>query len=218
MNAQEVHQNQHKTKAKNIPSKKDTKSQSTNDKKKIKTALLIIDIQNDYFEGGRKTLNNADKASLNAKLILEKCRLENIPVIHIQHINNREGATFFIADTEGIYIHDNVKPLAEEKVIVKHWPNSFRETELLSYLQSLDIEGLIVCGMMTHMCIDTTVRAAKDLGFINLLIGDACATLNLQISGKTVDAENVQNAFLAALNGSFAKVITTTEYLNQTID
>lgn len=181
----------------------------------MKKALLIIDIQNDYFAGGRKTLAGSEAASENAKLVLENCRKEGIPVIHIQHINNREGATFFLPESAGTDIHKNVKPLVGEKVIIKHWPNSFRETGLLEYLQSLEIRELIICGMMTHMCIDTTVRAAKDFKFINLLIGDACATLDLQIKDKKTDAENVQNAFLAALNGSFATVVTTGEYLNK---
>lgn len=181
----------------------------------MKKALLLIDIQNDYFPSGRKTLMGSDIASENAKMVLESCRKEGIPVIHVQHINYREGAQFFLPETTGIDIHENVKPLAGEKVITKQYPNSFRETELLEYLQSLEIRELIICGMMTHMCIDTTVRAAKDLKFINLLIGDACATLDLEINNKKIAAENVQNAFLSALNYSFATVITTQEYLNK---
>lgn len=183
----------------------------------MKKALLIIDIQNDYFEGGRMTLVGAEEASVNANSILQKCREENIPVIYIQHINAREGAPFFLPDTDGINIHKNVKPLDNEKIIVKHWPNSFRETELLSYLNSLDIKELIICGMMTHMCIDTTVRAARDLGFTSLLIDDACATLNLKIKDRETKAKDVHNAFMAALNGAFATVISTEEYLNKTI-
>lgn len=182
----------------------------------MKKALLIIDIQNDYFEGGRMALVGPEEASRNANSVLQKCRKENIPVIYIQHINIREGATFFLPDTDGIKIHNNIKPLGNEKIIIKHWPNSFRETELLPYLKSLDIEELIVCGMMTHMCIDTTVRAAKDLGFTNLLIDDACATLNLKIKDKETEAKDVHNAFMAALNGTFATVISTEEYLNKT--
>jgi len=181
----------------------------------MKKALLIIDIQNDYFPGGRKVLVGAEAASQNARLVLENCRKEGIPVIYVQHINDREGAQFFLPHTEGINIHNNVKPLPDEKVIIKHFPNSFRETELLQYLESLEIRELIICGMMTHMCIDTTVRAARDLGLVNLLIGDACATLDLNINDKKIDAENVHNAFLAALNSSFATVVTTQVYLNK---
>lgn len=178
-----------------------------------KSALLIIDIQNDYFEGGSYPLFESKQAAGQSKLILEKCRAEGMDIIHIQHISNREGASFFIPDTKGVEIHEYVKPLPNEKIIIKYFPNSFRETELLNYLKKLNIEQLIICGMMTHMCIDTTVRAAFDLGFSNTLIGDACATRDLEHKGSITKATDVQNAYLAALNGLFAKVVTTEEYL-----
>jgi len=181
----------------------------------MKKALIIIDIQNDYFEGGLKTLVGSFEASLNARTVLEKCREEGTPVVHIQHINNREGAQFFLPETDGIDIHANVKPIDGERVFIKHYPNSFRDTGLHSYLQDLKVKELVICGMMTHMCVDTTVRAAKDLGYINLLIGDACATLDLQFDNNIVKASDVQNAFLAALDKSFATVITAQHYINK---
>ncbi len=182
---------------------------------KMNTALLIIDIQNDYFEGGRAQLVNPDKASGNARLILEKFRKSNLPVIHIQHIANRPGATFFIPDTKGAEIHNDVKPLDTEQVIVKHYPNSFRETNLLDYLKSKNITNLVICGMQTHMCVDATTRAAKDLGYNCIVIGDACATKDLEVNGVKVKAADVQTAFLSALNYFYSKVMTTEQYLNR---
>lgn len=182
-------------------------------KKEMKEALVIIDIQNDYFEGGANTLENSLNASLNAKMILDYFRKNNLPIIHIQHIANREGSTFFIPNTEGAQIHENVKPLDGEKVIIKHYPNSFRETELQSYLQSLNIDRLVICGMMTSMCVDATTRAAKDLGYENIVIGNACAAPNLTINGNTVNAKDVNNAFLAALNYFYSTVMTADQYL-----
>ena len=174
----------------------------------MKQALLLIDIQNDYFDGGTMTLVNADRASKNAKLLLEAFRSKKLPVIHIQHIATKADATFFLPETFGVEIHKNVRPVADEKVIVKHFPNSFRETELLDVLREHEITDLIVAGMMTHMCIDATTRAAKDLGYNCTLIGDACATRNLEINGETVKAADVHNAFLAALNITYATVTT----------
>lgn len=181
----------------------------------MKTALMIIDLQNDYFEGGTMSLAGSDKASENAKLILEKFRSNNSSVIHIQHIAARPEATFFRPNTKGAEIHVNVKPTENEKVIVKHYPNSFRDTELLDYLKSKNITDLVICGMMTHMCVDSTVRAAKDFGFNIILIGDACATKNQEINGQPVKAEEVQKSFLAALNYFYATVTTTKQYLNE---
>jgi nicotinamidase-related amidase len=181
----------------------------------MNTALLIIDIQNDYFTNGAMELVNSDQASLNARQIINKFRNENLPVIHIQHFAVRSDATFLRPNTKGVEIHENVKPLEHEKVIKKHYPNSFRETELLEYLKSINVTNLVICGMMTHMCVDTTVRAAKDYGFNCTLIGDACATKDLIYNGQIVKANDVQNSFLAALSYFFAKVITTEQYLTQ---
>ncbi len=182
---------------------------------KVKTALLIIDIQNDYFNGGNNPLCGAIEASLNAQQILQHFRQKTMPVVHIQHVANRNGATFFVPNTLGVEIHDNVKPIDGEKVIVKHFPNSFRETQLKDYLQLIGADNLVVCGMMTQMCVDATVRAAKDLGYNITLIADACATKDLSFGEKIVRATDVQTAFMAALSYFYAQVVTTTEYIKK---
>lgn len=161
----------------------------------MKKALLIIDIQKDYFENGRMPLVEADKAGGNAKTILDLFREENLPIIHIKLISKRPTATFFLPNTDGIDIHDKVRPKETEKIIIKHYPNSFRETELLENLKKLEITDLVICGMMTQHCVDSTTRAAKDFGFNCVVICDACATKDLEINGQTVNAEQVQMAF-----------------------
>ncbi len=181
----------------------------------METALILIDIQNDYFTGGTMELYQSEKACENAGKILRKFRKEKRPVIHIQHNSTREGATFFIPNTRGVEIHKNVAPLKDEKVIVKHYPNSFRETELLETLRELQVEKLVIFGMMTHMCLDATVRASKDFGFECVVIGDACATKDLEINGEKVKAKEVQKSFLAALSYFYANVMTTRNYLEE---
>jgi nicotinamidase-related amidase len=179
----------------------------------MNTALLLIDIQNDYFENGASALVNSDNACKNVKCILNYFREKRLPVIHIQHHSIRPGSTFFLPGTKGAEIHADLTPLEGEKVITKYVPNSFRDTGLLEYLKEYPIQKLIICGMMTHMCVDATVRAAKDLGFEITLIGDACATKDLIINGDIVEARNVQNSFLAALNYFYSQVITTEQFL-----
>lgn len=181
----------------------------------MKTALILIDIQNDYFSNGKMELVGSDSASRNAKKILEKFRQDNNLIIHIQHISTREGSTFVLPNTFGAEIHENVKPKNDEKVIVKHYPNSFRETELLEYLKANDIEHLVILGMMTHMCVDATTRAAKDFGYTIDVIGDTCATKNLEVNGISVEAKDVQTSFLSALNYFYSNVKTTEEYLRK---
>ncbi len=190
-------------------------SQQKQLKEDIKTALIIIDIQNDYFDKGTMTLVGSDKASENARLILDKFRADSLTIIHIQHIATKPTATFFLPNTIGVEIHKNVKPLEQEKVIIKNYPNSFRETELLDYLRTKKIKNLVICGMMTHMCVDATTRAAKDFGYNCIVIGDACATKDLEINGQKVKAEDVQKSFLAALDSFYATVKTTKQYLDE---
>lgn len=179
-----------------------------------KQALLIIDIQNDYFENGANPLVGSWEASLKTKQVLDMFRKESFPVIHIQHLSVRPGSTFFVPNTMGAEIHQNVYPLSDEKVITKNYPNSFRDTELLDYLKSNNITDLVICGMMTHMCVDATVRAAKDFGFNCTVISDACATKDLNIQSRKVVAEEVHYAFLAALQYFYSTIKTTEEFLN----
>jgi nicotinamidase-related amidase len=181
----------------------------------MKRALIIIDIQNDYFDGGATPLVGSQEASLKAKELLATFRAESLPVIHIQHLSVRPDSTFFIPNTTGAEIHTNVQPKIGEKVIVKNYPNSFRSTDLLNYLQSHDITDLVICGMMTQMCVDATVRAAKDYGYNCTVISDACAAKDLMLADVKVDAKQVQAAFLAALNYFYSEVKSTEEFLTE---
>jgi nicotinamidase-related amidase len=179
----------------------------------MKAALLIVDIQNDYFPRGKMALEGTLEASNNAAALLSTFRRMQLPVIHIQHIAKHAGATFFLPDTEGVNIHKSVAPLSNETVIRKNYPNSFRQTELLDYLKQRHITKLVIAGMMTHMCIDTTTRAACDLGFDIQLAHDACATKALSFGGVEIPASHVHNAYMAALDGSFAAALRTQDII-----
>ena len=92
-------------------------------------------------------------------------------------------------------------------MIVKHYPNSFRETDLEKELHSADVQQLVVCGAMSHMCIDATVRAAADYGFDCLVVQDACATRELEFDGRKISADDVHRSFMAALGAAYARVL-----------
>lgn len=168
--------------------------------------LVIIDIQKDYFPGGRMELNGAEAAAAVAAGVLARFRAAQLPVLHVRHENLRPGATFFLPGTEGAEIHPSNAPLPGEPVLLKHFPNAFRDTTLLTTLRGLGAASLTICGMMTHMCVDTSVRAAFDLGFSVRLVADACATRELAFAGRSVAAADVQTAYLAALAAVFAQV------------
>ncbi len=177
------------------------------------TALLLIDIQNDYFPGGRMELEGSLEASLRAREILAFFREKGLPVVHIQHLAARPGATFFLPGTEGVKIHKNVEPLPGEVIFPKNYPNSFRNTPLLEHLQSQQVDRVVVCGMMTHMCVDATVRAAFDYGLEVTVVQDACATRALAFGDQTIAAAQVHGAFLAALSFIYARVVSAAEFL-----
>lgn len=173
------------------------------------TALILIDIQNDYFPAGALPVEGSEAAAQEAARLLDRWRARHLPVIHVQHLSVRPGAPFLVPGTAGADIHDAVAPLPGETVVTKHFPNSFRDTPLLDLLRRLGATRLVVAGMMTHMCIDSTVRAAFDLGFRCVLAQDACATRNLRLDGADVPAAQVHTAFVAALNGLFAEARLT---------
>lgn len=177
-------------------------------------ALIIIDIQNEYFKGGKRELFQPEAAADNAKRLLDHFREKNRPVFFIQHISTQEGATAFLPGSNGADIHSSISPGTKECVLVKHAPNSFYQTGLSERLMEMGIHHLVICGLMSHMCIDTTVRAARDFGFTVTLIHDACTTMDLTWNSQVIPAQTVHNVFMAALSGSFAKVISTDEYLS----
>lgn len=172
----------------------------------MKTALLLIDIQKDYFPGGKHPLVNPLEAAKKAYMLLQCFREHGGHHVHIQHISKKPDATFFISGDRGTDIHDSVAHFEGEPIIHKHEPNSFLNTNLLALLKTWEIERVIIAGMMTHMCVDATARAASDLGFQVIIAEDACATRDLQYGDTTIPAEHVHKAFLAALK-SYGKVM-----------
>lgn len=167
------------------------------------TALLLIDIQDFYFPGGKSALVGPEKAAQNAALLLISFRDKGLPVIHVRH-NAEPGGD----------INKIVKPSEGEKIISKDAVNCFIGTDLLDYLKTEKIDTLIICGMQTHMCVEAATRAASDLGFKCYLIHDACATKDLTFGNKVVKAEDVHYSTLSTLK-NYAVVESTDEFLGR---
>lgn len=180
-----------------------------------KTALIVIDIQNDYFPGGKFELNEPEKAAENARRIIDGFHVEGRPVIYFRHEQVRPGADFLLPDTWGGEIHERVQPHPKDIVYAKHFPNAFRKTPLLSYLEDAGIQSLVLTGMMTFMCVHATARAASDLGFQCTVVHDATAARAIDFNGVDVPAEHVQAAFHGALAFVYAEVIDTDTYLQR---
>ena len=182
----------------------------------MKTGLILIDIQNDYFEGGKHELFKPLEAAEKAKKILDTFRDKKIPIFHVQHIMEFKNAPFFEIGTKGAEIFDLVKPIESpyETLVVKHKPNSFLNTILKEELDKADVKNVVICGMMTHMCVDTTVRACADFGISVTLISDACTTRDLEFNGNVIPAHTVNDTYMASLSGGFANVVSTENFLN----
>lgn len=163
-----------------------------------KTALLIIDVQEFYFPGGRMLLENPEIAGMNAGLLLDHFRKSEMLVYHVRH-NFEPGGN----------IHPYVKPMGDETIISKDQVNAFVDTELLEMMHRDSVEQVVICGMQTHMCVEAAVRAAHDYGFSCLLVSDACATRALQYEEHIIPAKNVHFSTLNSLQGTYARIIAT---------
>ncbi|WP_299979116.1 isochorismatase family protein [uncultured Pseudoteredinibacter sp.] len=177
----------------------------------LNTALLIVDLQNDYFEGGAMPLENTAAAANKAAELLIHFRQQQQTVVHIRHIFNDDSAGFFAPESNGNEIHSSVTPANGEPVVIKSAVNSFKDTELEDLLIAKGIKKLVITGAMSQMCIDAITRHASDAGYECTIIADACAAPTIEAAGVT--GEQVHNTMMAALGFAYGAVMTAEEYL-----
>lgn len=178
-----------------------------------KRALILIDVQNDYFPGGKWPLTGIESAADNAARLLAAARTRGDLVVHVRHEFTSADAPFFLPGSDGAKIHPKVRGLEGEPVVLKHHVNSFRETELKAILDKHGVQEVVICGAMSHMCVDAGTRAASDLGYQCVVVHDACATRDQEFEKKVVPASDVHAAFMAALRFGYAKLVSTEEFL-----
>ncbi|SEN60494.1 Nicotinamidase-related amidase [Pseudomonas sp. ok272] len=178
-----------------------------------KQALIVVDIQNDYFPQGKWPLAGVDAAADNAARMIQAFRDAGDQVIYIRHEFSADDAPFFAPGSDGAKLHPKVLNRSDEPVVLKHFVNAFRDTELEAILDQQGIDNLVIVGSMSHMCIDGVTRAAADLGYNVSVIHDACATCDLTFNGQVVPAAQVHAAFMSALGFAYASVVSTAEFL-----
>lgn len=174
-------------------------------------ALIVIDIQNDYFKGGKNCLFNTEEVAKRAKKVIDKFREKKLPIIHIQHLASKESA-FFNRGTVGAEINEIVKPINGEKTITKGKPSSFLNTELDDYLKKLKINDIVLVGMMSHYCVDSTARSGKELGYSVTVIEDCCTTMNVEYMGELVDAKNIHAVTMINLKKEMVNIIKLEDF------
>lgn len=175
--------------------------------------LVIVDIQNDYFPGGAYPLVGSVPAAERAAGVLAAFREAGDPVVHIQHVWDAPDASFMRPGTAGVEIHPLVAPAGDEPVLRKTEPNSFIGTALDATLEALAPDQLVVIGMMSSMCVDSTVRAAAERGYDVTVVHDACAAPDLDFGDTTVPGATVHASFMAALDGNFATLVSADEFV-----
>jgi nicotinamidase-related amidase len=177
-----------------------------------KRAVIIVDLQNDYLATGSFALTGIDAAAANAARIVEAARGKGDRIVHVHHIAKEADSPLFAPGTDGIHPIPAVKPQDGDTVIIKNYPNSFRETTLQQALQADGIEEVTIVGAMSDVCIDATARAAADLGYGLTVVHDACATRDKVFGDSTVPAAQV-HATIMSLEFGYGKVTTTADYL-----
>lgn len=173
------------------------------------TALLVIDFQLEYFEGGRLPIPDGLAAMSKAKQLISFADENRMPVFHIQHLG-AAGGPLFARDGETVAFHPSIQPAPHHDVVQKTTASSFASTDLHQQLRAKDVKTLIICGLMTHMCVSTAARDARPLGYQVLVAGDACATRDIDgWDGGVVEHAVLHRAALTEVSDSFAEVLKT---------
>ncbi len=145
----------------------------------MKKALLVIDLQNDYFPGGKFPLWNTDAILQNIERAIAKANAQGIPVIHIQHVAKQGMAPFFNEGTPGADIHPSILAAAPKApVVVKEFADSFEQTNLEETLTKLGVTDLVVCGMMTQNCVTHTAISKAVEKYNVTILPDCCTTVS----------------------------------------
>ncbi|MBI4635517.1 MAG: cysteine hydrolase [Candidatus Rokubacteria bacterium] len=180
-----------------------------------KTALVVIDAQQEYFAPIGKMVLAGGPAAVgrNAK-VLERARARKHHIFHIVHESRRPNATTFAPGSPALAIHPDAAPLPGEPIITKHLPGSFTGTGLEEALRARGVERLVVSGFMTQMCVDTTTREAAHRGFKVTVLSDATAAMDVRApDGGLIPHGEVHRTHLGSLNGFLAEVRRTDEVI-----
>lgn len=180
----------------------------------MKRALLVIDVQNEYFTG-KLPVTYPEDSFQNILKAIDSANENKILVILIQHSNLGKYAATFKIGTAEHNIHEKVLKKDFDRIIEKNLPGSFTETELESYLNENNIDTIVISGYMTQMCCDTTARQAMHLGFNVEFLSDATGTLNISNSAGKISAKELHKAILVTQAMRFSKVMTTEEWIEK---
>ncbi len=176
-------------------------------------ALLVIDAQNEYFEGGQLPVTHPHDHLANVLRSMDAAREAGVPVVVVQHHFPQPERPFFQKGTPGWELHPEVAGRPRDFHVEKSLPGSFTGTDLEAWLRGREIDTVTVAGYMTHMCCDTTARQAAHRGLKVEFLSDATGTLPLKNSAGEVTAEELHRSTLCAQQMMISEVIDTDGWL-----
>lgn len=175
-------------------------------------ALVLVDIQQGLDDPWYGVRNNPD-AEANAGKLLAAWREHGWPVVHIQHHSTNPQSPLY-PGKPGTEHKPEVAPVEGEPVMTKNVNSAFIGTELETWLRDQSIEKVVICGLTTNHCVETSTRMSGNLGFDTYLAHDACAAHNLAgVDGSNYSADQVHAMSLANIASEFATVLSTDEII-----
>ncbi|HEY3992378.1 MAG TPA: cysteine hydrolase family protein [Ktedonobacteraceae bacterium] len=180
----------------------------------MRRALLVIDVQNEYFTG--KLPVSYPQGSLEQIIrAMNAAHEANTPIVLIQHSAPQADSATFRRGSNAWELHPSITQQPHAVLIEKTLPGSFTGTQLEAWLRERDIETVVISGYMTQMCCDTTARQALHLGFGVEFLSDATGTLAFQNSAGAVTAEELHRAILVTQQIRFSEVLSTQQWITR---
>ncbi len=174
----------------------------------MKRALLVIDVQNEYFSG-KLPVTYPEGSFARILQAMDAANERGIPVVVVQHTSLAENAATFRKGSDEWQLHPEVAKRPRALLVEKHLPGSFTGTPLLSWLRERGIDTVTISGYMTQMCCDTTAREAFHLGLAVEFLSDATGTLAIRNDAGAVTAEELHRAILVTQAMRFSRVMST---------
>jgi nicotinamidase-related amidase len=178
-----------------------------------KTALLVIDVQNEYFDG-KWPIPDGTTALEQIERAIDAGQQANAMVVYVQHAVLKPERGVFIPGSHGFELHPRLHPRANDSRIIKNYPGSFTKTNLEDTLRQRGIDTVVISGYMTHMCCDTTAREGFQRDFRVLFLNDATATRDGQHATLgTISHRDLHRATLITQASMFSQVLPTNEFV-----
>jgi nicotinamidase-related amidase len=181
-----------------------------------KRALIVIDVQNEYFDGALPITDPPREQSLeNIGRAMAAATEAGVPVIVVRHGTKDASEGIFLEGSHAWELHPEIERRPRDFLIDKTLPGSFTDTELGSVLEDAGVDTVAITGYMTHMCVDTTSRQAAHRGLAVEILNDATGTLPLENSGGSAAGEELHRATLVAQGQFFADIVSTDDWLGR---